>query len=211
VGRVIHHDKVAKPFTVTIASSRVRWTRNVAAIQPEAQLDGIEVIRTSETADRLTAADAVRQYKGLAHVERAFRCLQGIDIRIRPISHRTDDHVRAPMCLCLLAYDVEWHLRRAWAPVLFEDETLAHDRQTRDPVAPAQPSDAVTQKQVHRQTPDGLPVPRFDTLLAALATRCDVPCRLGSDTTTSFRQWTPLTPRQTRALALRHPDSSRTG
>jgi hypothetical protein len=203
VGRVINHYKVAKHFSVTIAKGRLQWTRNATAIQQEMQLDGIYVIRTSEAADRLTAADAVRQYKGLAQVERAFRCLKGIDVRMRPIFHRTDDHVRAHMFLCMLAYYVEWHLRRAWAPLLFEDETLSSDRQTRDPVVPAQPSAAVRQKKVERRTPDGLPVHSFDTLLTELATRCEVTCRLRTDATAPpIRQWTPPTPVQTRALAL---------
>jgi hypothetical protein len=203
VGRVINHYKMAKHVTVTIANGRLQWRRNAAAIQHERQLDGIYVIRTSEAADRLTAADAVRQYKGLAQVERAFRCLKGIDVRVRPIYHRTDDHVRAHIFLCMLAYYVEWHLRQVWAPLLFEDETLARDRQTRDPVAPAQPSAAARQKKIERQTSDGLPVHSFATLLAELATRCEVTCRLRSDPTAApIRQWTPPTPLQARALSL---------
>ena len=166
-------------------------------------LDGIYMIRTSEAADRLTAADAVRQYKGLAHVERAFRCLKGIDVRVRPIYHRTDAHVRAHIFLCMLAYYVEWHLRRVWAPLLFADETLPQDRQTRDPVAPAHPSAAARQKKVQRQTPDGLPIHSFDTLLTDLATRGEVTCRLRADATAApIRQWTPPTPLQAQALAL---------
>jgi transposase len=203
VGRVINHYKMAKHVTVTIAQGRLQWTRNAAAIQQEMQLDGIYVIRTSEAADRLPAADAVRQYKGLAQVERAFRCLKGIDVRVRPIYHRTDDHVRAHIFLCMLAYYVEWHLRRVWAPLLFEDETLPRDRQTRDPVAPAQPSAAARQKKVQRQTPDGLPVHSFATLLTELATRCEVTCRLRSDATAApIRQWTSPTPLHARALSL---------
>ena len=121
----------------------------------------------------------------------------------RPIYHRTDEHVRAHIFLCMLAYYVEWHLRRVWAPLLFEDETLPRDRQTRDPVAPAQPSAAVRQKKVQRQTPDGLPVHSFDTLLTDLATRCEVTCRLRADSTAApIRQWTPPTPLHARALAL---------
>jgi len=203
VGRVVNHYKVAKHFTMTIANGRIHWTRDEGTITREAQLDGIYVIRTSEPADRLAAADAVRHYKGLAQVERAFRCLKGIDLRVRPIHHRTADHVRAHFFLCLLAYYVEWHLRRAWAPLLFEDETLARDRQTRDPVAPARPSEAARQKKAQRQTPDGLPVHSFDTLLVDLGTRAELTCRLRSDPSAPpFRQWTPPTALQARALAL---------
>jgi transposase len=203
VGRVINHYKMAKHVTVTIAAGRLQWTRHTAAIAHEQQLDGIYVIRTSEAADRLSAADAVRQYKGLAQVERAFRCLKGIDVRVRPIYHRTDAHVRAHIFLCMLAYYVEWHLRRVWAPLLFEDETLPRDRQTRDPVAPAQPSAAVRRKKIVRQTSEGLPVHSFDTLLTALATRCEVTCRLRANPTAApIRHWTAPTPLQAQALAL---------
>ena len=203
VGQVINHFKMAKHFRITIAHGRLHWARQTAAIQQEMQLDGIYVIRTSEPADRLTAADAVRQYKGLSQVERAFRCLKGLDVRVRPIYHRTDDHVRAHIFLCLLAYYLDWHLRRAWASLLFEDETLPRDRQTRLPVTPAQPSAAARQKKITRQTPDGLPVQSLETLLAALATRCEVTCRLRADLTAPpIRQWTAPTPLQARALAL---------
>ena len=99
----------------------------------EEMLDGIYVIRTSEPAERLTAADGVRSYKRLALVEQAFRCLKGIDLLVRPIHHRTADRVRAHILLCLLAYYVEWHLRQAWEPLLFEDEELAVDRRTSRP------------------------------------------------------------------------------
>jgi transposase len=203
VGRVINHYKVAKHLTVTIGRGRLTWKRNETAIQREMELDGIYVIRTSEGAERLTAADTVRQYKNLAQVERAFRCLKGIDVRVRPIFHHTEHHVRAHIFVCLLAYYVEWHLRRVWGPLLFEDETLPTDRRTRDPVLPAQPSAAVVEKKVTRETPDGLPVHSFATLLVALTTRCEVTCRLRTDSTAPpIRQWTAPTPLQARALAL---------
>ena len=204
VGRVINHYKMAKHFVVTIAHGRLTWTRRLDRILQESHLDGFYVIRTSVAADHLSAADAVRHYKSLARVERAFRCLKGIDVRIRPIHHRTEDHVRAHIFLCVLAYYVEWHLRQAWAPLLFEDETLDGDRQTRDPVAPATPSPAARRKKVERQTADGrLPLHSFETLLAALATRCAHTCRLRSDPTAApVHQLTPPSPLQARALAL---------
>ena len=203
VGRVINHHKMAKHFTVTIGGGRLRWTRRPESIQQEARLDGFSVIRTSVPAGHLSAADAVRHYKGLARVERAFRCLKGIDLRVRPIHHRTEAHVRAHIFLCLLAYYVEWHLRQAWAPLLVADEALETDRQTRDPVAPATPSPAVRRKKAERQTPEGLPLHSFDTLLATLGTRCAYRCRLRSDPAGELlRQLTPPSPLQARALAL---------
>jgi hypothetical protein len=203
VGRVINHYQMAKHVTVTIAGGRLSWTRRQESIQQEARLDGFYVIRTSVPAGQLSAADAVRHYKGLARVERAFRCLKGIDLRVRPIHHRTEAHVRAHIFLCLLAYYVEWHLRHAWAPLLFADEALETDRQTRDPVAPALPSPAVRRKKAERQTSAGLPLHSFDTLLVALGTRCAHTCRLRTDSNAApVRQLTPPSPLQARALAL---------
>lgn len=203
VGRVIHQFKMAKHFHVTIAQGRLTWRRDTAGIAQEQLLDGIYVIRTSEPAAQLTAADAVRQYKSLSQVERAFRCLKGLDLRVRPIYHRTEDHVRAHIFLCGLAYYVEWHLRRRWASLLFADETLPRDRHTRPPVRPAQPSAQAREKKTTRQTTDGFPVHSLETLLAALATRCEVTCRLRADPTAPpIRHWTTPTPLQARALAL---------
>src|SRR6185437_14699799 len=111
-------------------------------------------------------------------VERAFRCLKGIDLRIRPIHHCTADNVRAHILLCMLAYYVEWHMRQALAPLLFEDEELARDRKRRDPVAPAEPSNSAKRKKAEHATADGLPVHSFETLLTALGTRCRNTCSL---------------------------------
>src|SRR5438046_4060289 len=143
-------------------------------VEEEAKLDGIYVIRTSEPVERLSAADTVRSYKSLAQVERAFHTLKGVDLLIRPIRHRTEDRVPAHIFLCLLAYYVEWHLRRAWAPLLFEDEQLADLRRQRDPILPASCSPSAQQKKLTRQTADGIQVNRFDTLTAALASRARV-------------------------------------
>ena len=145
----------------------------------------------------------MRRYKSLAQVERAFRSLKGLDLRIRPIHHRTEDHVRAHIFLCMLAFYVEWHMRQALAPLLFEDEELAQNRTRRDPVAPAQASDSAKTKKADRVTPDGFPVHSFDTLLRELATRCRNTCRIPSDPSgTTFQQLTEATPLQARAFQL---------
>src|SRR5208282_5673424 len=99
----------------------------------------------------------------LAEVERAFRCLKGIDPLVRPIRHRTEDRVPAHIFLCLLAYYVEWHLRQAWAPLLFEDEGRREERQRRDPILPAEPFASARAKKSSHQTADGLPVQSFAT------------------------------------------------
>ena len=178
VGRAISRFKMAKHFEWSVTDGRLSWQRDEASIRQETQLDGIYVVRTSEPATRLSAPDVVRNYKRLSQVERAFRCLKGLDVRIRPIFHRTEDHVRAHIFLCLLAYYVEWHLRRAWAELLFEDEELPQARGLRDPVAPAQPSASVQRKKIVRQNAQGLPVHSWDTLLTHLASRGRHTCRL---------------------------------
>lgn len=203
VGRVRDRFKVGKHFDLTIAEGEFRWARREGAIRGEAALDGIYVIRTSEPSAQLSAAETVRMYKNLAMVERVFRCLKGIDLRVRPIHHRTEPRVRAHFFLCLLAYYVEWHLREALRPLLFEDEQLPQARQTRDPVAPAQPSPSVKRKKAVRHTEDGLPVHSFDTLLATLGTRCRTTYRMTADPTAPrFQQLTEPTPLQARAMEL---------
>jgi hypothetical protein len=194
---------VAKHFSLTIRDGHLGWSRKQDAITKEELLDGIYVIRTSEPADRLTAADGVRSYKRLALVEQAFRCLKGIDLLVRPIHHRTADRVRAHILLCLLAYYVEWHLRRAWEPLLFEDEELSEDRRTRDPVAPAQSSASARRKKKTHATPGGLPVQSFRTLMAHLGTRCRNCCIVSADPNyTPFHQVTEADALQAEALRL---------
>ena len=203
VGRVRNRFKVGKHFELTIDAGGFRWARREEAIRREMALDGLYVIRTSEPQTQLSAPDTVRTYKRLALVERVFRCLKGSDLRVRPIHHRTEMRVRAHFFLCLLAYYVEWHLRDALRPLLFEDEDLAQDRPTRDPVAPAQPSASVKRKKAVRRTAEGLPVHSFDTLLQSLGTRCRNTCRMTSDPAAPrFQQLTELTPLQARAMEL---------
>lgn len=207
VGKVLGRYKMGKHFECTIGEGSFTWSRRAESIAKEQVLDGIYVLRTSEPAERLSAEETVRSYKSLAEVERAFRCLKGIDLLVRPIRHRTADRVPAHIFLCVLAYYVEWHLRRAWAPLLFEDEERVEQRKQRDPVLPPQPSDSVQRKKLSHQTADGLPVHSFDSLLKELATRARVTYALSSDKAeppakTTFRQLTPPTPVQARASEL---------
>lgn len=204
VGKVLGRYKVGKHYRCTIAEGSCSWARCPESIAQEEALDGIYVIRTSETRQRLSAEDTVRSYKGLSHVERAFRCLKGVfDLLVRPIRHRTADRVRAHIFLCLLAYYVEWHMRRALAPILFEDEHLPEERQHRHPILPAQVSQSAKRKKATRRTADGLVVHSFETLMAELATRSRVTYRLKSqELDLTFKQLPGLTPIQARAYEL---------
>jgi hypothetical protein len=121
----------------------------------------------------------------------------------RPIYHHVDDRVRAHILLCMLAYYVQWHLKEAWAPLLFEEEDLPALRAQRDPVARAEPSPSVQRKKATRQAPQGLPVQSFPTLLRHLATRCRNRCRLATDPAgATFPLLTQPTPLQAEAFRL---------
>jgi transposase len=203
VGKVINRHKVGKHFAVSIAEGHFAFSRRTEAIEREAELDGLYVIRTSEPQQALSADDTVRSYKNLAQVERAFRTLKGPDLRIRPIHHRGEQRVRAHIFLCLLAYYLEWHMRQALSSLLFDDELLSVERKHRDPVAPAEPSAAARKKKTARETEEGLPIHSFTTLMAELGTRCRHLCRLKSDPDSpAFFQDTLPTPLQIRALEL---------
>ena len=201
VGRVKQGYKVGKHFQTEIAAGHFEFQRDPHSIEREASLDGLYVIRTSES--NLQAADVVRSYKQLTRVERAFRCLKTVDLLVRPIRHRKPDRVRAHLLLCLLAYYVEWHLRRALAPLLFEDEDLAGWQARRDPVAAAKPRESVQAKKNARTTSDGLQLHSFSTLLQALATRCRHQCRLHGDADgPTLERLTEPSALQQRALEL---------
>jgi transposase len=203
VGKVINQYKVEKHFCLQIEDNLFRWERDEASIAQEAGLDGIYVVRTSEAKKRLSAPDTVRSYKNLAQVERGFRCLKGIDIHVRPIHHSTDPRVRAHVFLCFLAYYVEWYMREALGSLLFDDQELAADRWTRDPVSQAEPSDSARRKKTERRTPDGLPVHSFDTLLLELGTLCRNRCRIQADPSgTTFTQDTQPTKLQAHVFEL---------
>jgi hypothetical protein len=204
-GRVVNHFKVAKHFRLTIRDGHLSFEHDETSILRESEMDGIYVIRTNQSQDLLSADDAVRTYKSLAQVEQAFRCLKQTDLQIRPIRHRTEDHVRAHIFLCMLAYYVDWHLRLALAPLLFEDEELDEDRWTRRPVAKAEPSRSAAAKKPQRHTPDGLPVMDLQTLLKELASRSRNTFHMKADDPTraaTFTQITEPTPLQACAFEL---------
>ena len=200
VGRVIDRYKVAKHVALDIGEDRLVVTRRDEAIAAEAALDGLYVLRTSVAPERLEAPDVVRAYKRLSRVERAFRGFKAVDLAVRPIHHRTADRVRAHVFLCLLAYYVQWHLERAWAPLLFRDEERP---ELADPVAPAVRSAAALTKAHTQRLPDGTPVHSFRSLLAELATLTRnrvVP--VGAPDEAAFEIVAIPTPLQARALSL---------
>ena len=203
VGKLINRYRVAKHFELTIEDSRLAYKRNEASIEREAKLDGIYIIRTSEKAQALSTEDTVRTYKSLGQVEQAFRCIKSVDLHVRPIRHRTEEHVRAHIFLCMLAYYVEWHLRKALSPLLFQDDELDENRWQRDPVAKAEPSESARKKKSTKQTEDGWPVQSLHTLLVDMGTRCRNTCRAGEGKkSATFQQLTEATPFQNKVFEL---------
>jgi transposase len=202
-GKVIGRHKMAKHFHLEIADGSFKYSRDEAAIKQEEQLDGIYVIRTSEKAEDLQAAECVRTYKGLAVVERAFRCLKGLDLLVRPIRHRVEPRVRAHVLLCMLAYYVEWHMRQALKALLYEDEELEEHRRSRDPVKPAEASKSAQAKKKTHKTAGGLVAHDFRSLMAHLGTRSRVTFQVEAEgSSATFCQLSQPDEIQTEALRL---------
>jgi hypothetical protein len=179
-GAVLGKRKMAKHFELTVTDTSFSFTRNEASIQKEAALDGFYVLRTTMPASALDTAAVVSAYKSLAQVERAFRSVKTVDLDVRPIHHRLAGRVRAHVFLCMLAYYVSWHMRKALAPLLFDDHDKDNAGKGRSsPVAPAKVSAAAKAKAASRKTADGLPVHSFRTLLQDLATLTRNSVRLG--------------------------------
>ncbi|MGH7511225.1 MAG: IS1634 family transposase, partial [Gemmatimonadales bacterium] len=199
VGRVAHRFKMAKHFRWEIAEGSFTYRRRQEAIEAEAALDGIYVVRTSVPATTLDPAGVVEAYKRLRLVEQDFRSLKTIDLELRPIYHRLEQRVRAHVFICMLAAYLTWHLRRAWAPLCFTDEEPP-DRRT-EPVGKAERSLAAQRKASTRRTPDGRPAHSFATLLDHLATLTRNTVRLGDQPTTIEMLATP-TATQRRAFEL---------
>lgn len=204
-GRVINKYKMGKHFDLQIRKGHFSYARKEESIKREYELDGIYVVRTSETRDKLSADDAVRSYKNLSSVEQLFRTLKGVETLVRPIRHREERRVKAHIFICMLAYYVEWHMRKALAPLLFDDEQLTNDKKTRDPVAPAKPSIQAKQKKTKRRTADGLPIHSFKTLLNELGMYMRNHCaikQLNAESGLSINQYTELSAVQKRAFEL---------
>jgi Transposase DDE domain len=201
IGKVINRHKMAKHILLDIADDSFTFSRDKKKIEAEATLDGVYIIRTSLDADRMSAPDCVRTYKNLAKVERAFRTMKSVDLRIRPIHHRLPDRVRAHIFLCTLAYYVEWHMLQAWAPLLFTDEDQ-DAKAVRDPVAPARRSEKALKKVQTRKLEDGSPTHSFSTLLAELATITRNTCRAPGAGTNPPAFHVVTTPNNKQAHAL---------
>jgi len=205
VGAVLGHYKMRKHFDLTIEETSFSFARNAASIAYEAALDGIYVIRTSVPAITLASAEAVQAYKLLAEVEHAFRSIKSVDLKVRPIHHRLEDRVRVHVLLCMLAYYVEWHMRQALAPLLFDDDDPTAAAAARaSVVAPAKRSPSALRKATTKLTVADLPVHNFQTLLSDLATLAKNRIVPATKDPVPFDLFTTPTPLQQRAFDLLH-------
>jgi len=200
VGKILGRYKMGKHFRLFIEEDGFRWERQPNSIAREAALDGIYVIRTSVPRETLNSEQVVGHYKRLAEVERAFRSLKSVDLKIRPIYHHLADRVKAHVFLCMLSYYVVWHMRLALAPMLFdEDDPEAAASARNSIVGPAERSPKAKSKEVLKRTEDGLPVHSFQTLLKDLATLTRNEVQIGDQ---SLQMLSRATAVQQRALAL---------
>jgi len=200
VGKILGRYKMGKHFTLSIEDDGFSCQRKAENIEREAALDGIYVIRTSVPAQTLSSEQVVSSYKRLSDVERAFRSLKSVDLKIRPIYHRLADRVKAHVFLCMLSYYVEWHMRRALAPMLFDDhDPQAAEAARKSIVAPAERSQKAKSKDLLKRTEDDMPVHSFQSLLKDLATLTRNDVRVGDQTLQMLANPTPV---QQRALQL---------
>jgi len=204
VGRVLNSRGVGKYFNISITDESFSYSRNESAIISDAALDGVYIIRTSVSAQTLDTASTVRAYKSLSQVELAFRSYKTIDLKVRPIYHRLEQRVKAHIFLCMLAYYVEWHMRKAFAPILFDDEKVTVEPEEKSSVvAPSKRSKQARAKAATKKTSEKLPVHSFRTLMTDLATIVKNKFQSnGLEASLRFEKITQPTPLQQKALDL---------
>ncbi len=202
VGKSRDRFKVGKHFVLEIGEASFSYRRDEKKIAEEAALDGLYMIRTSVEAETMSSEQVVRAYKDLAKVERAFRSLKTVDLKVRPIYHWLDARIRAHVFMCMLSYYVEWHMRKKLAPILFDDHQRAEaEHQRKSIVAPAPRSSAATRKDQRKRTDGDEPVHSFQTLLDDLGTLAKNRVRVRSSSEEFFVLTKPTAP-QSRALTL---------
>jgi transposase len=176
VGPAVKRYKMRKHFDLQITNESFTFRRKSEQIASEAALDGIYILRTGLTENECSTSEVVRSYKGLEQAERAFKTFKGPELQIRPIHHHLEHRVRAHIFLCMLAYYLTWHLKRAWAPLLFKDE---QPPTSTDPVAKAARSAAAQRKAQTKRTTTGETCHSYKSLLSELATLTRNTIRLG--------------------------------
>jgi transposase len=205
VGKIINKYKVAKHFILNIAEGKFFYSRNAASITQEALLDGVYIIRTGVNKDTADTAKTVSIYKGLSTVERAFRCMKTTDLHIRPVNHHLPERVKSHVFLCMLAYYVEYHMRQALSPIIFQDEEEEKEKARKQRVsivAKAERSENALYKIATRRSPDGYPIQSFQKILDDLGTLTRNTIAPKENPKLSFKQLAEATPLQKKAFSL---------
>jgi transposase len=198
VGPAVKRYKMRKHFDLAITDQDFTFKRKTEQINNEAALDGIYILRTGLTEDEYSTSDVVRSYKNLEQAERAFKTFKGPELQVRPIHHHLETRVRAHIFLCMLAYYLTWHLKQAWAPLLFKDEQPPTNT---DPVAKATRSTSALRKAQTKHTTTGEPCHSYKSLLSELATLTRNTISL-QHTDATFQKLAQPTPLQAHALDL---------
>lgn len=206
VEKALARGKMGKHFELQITDETFHFERKTESIAQEEALDGIYIIRTNVTPSKMTESEVVASYKSLSRVERAFRCMKTVDLKLRPIHHYKAERVKAHAFLCMLAYYVEWHMRQALAPLLFEDHEKNQCQQT-SPVAAAKVSCSALEKARKKKTDDGFAVHSFHSLLGDLATIVMNTCKLATEVVEVITRPTPFQKRVSALLGVNLVDS----
>ncbi|MDR2140414.1 MAG: IS1634 family transposase [Deltaproteobacteria bacterium] len=208
VGRVIDKNKVNKYFILEFGDYFFNYSPNEESINKEKTLDGIYVIRTSLPVEAFTIEDCVRQYKNLSRIERAFRTIKSVDLRVGPIDHRLGDRIRAHLFLTMLAYYVEWHLREVWRKLTVSAPNLAEMSKSRNPVSPARKSEKAVKRATSKMIDESSSIKALDfgEILANLATISEVTLVLKqggpNQSDLPFKRRKKFSPFQEKALKL---------
>jgi transposase len=203
VGKVISKFKVQKHFILDIKDKSFIYQRNQEAINKEKTTDGIYVIRISLPATELSTENSVLTYKSLAQVERAFRSLKTVDLKIRPIFHRTENRVRAHVFLCMLAYYVEWHMRQSLSSILFDDNAKELAKiERKSVVAKARRSESAVKKASCKINELGFTAHSFQTLISDLGSIVKNYIQPNISDAPSFVKITQPTPYQEKVFEL---------
>jgi transposase len=127
-GAILAKYRVGKYFYWDVKEGRFSFSLDQEKIKMVESLDGCYVIRTDVDKKHLSKEKAVKGYKRLAGVEKAFRNLKTVSLEIRPIYHHLDERISAHVFLCMLAYYVQWHMQERLLKPLFENNAKGKNR-----------------------------------------------------------------------------------
>jgi transposase len=119
IGKFLAKYKVGKFFNWEFKNNKFIYQVDDEKIIVEQALDGCYIVRTDSA--NIKKEEAVKRYKSLGHVERAFRNIKTMSIEIRPVYHQLDKRIKAHVVLCMLAYYVEWHAMQLLYPLFEQD------------------------------------------------------------------------------------------